>query len=246
MDLLIDVILRAGRSAVELSFFILLPVMIVMVSLMRLLEARGVLDWVVARITPALRPLGLTGLGGFAALQINFVSFAAPVATLAMMDQRGASSPPTTDQASSGPNCRPMAAIGIDTLAWAIASTIARVAARWRLEAPRWSIIARVATGAAKLTKLICRAAKPPRPVRPSGRRAGVRRATTQSSTPRASSRRISEIITIITGSRMKNESSTAERPARRMTSIRRSMGMEGGEDERRIIMARRPAHKPR
>ena len=29
MDLLIDVILRAGRSAVELSFFILLPVMIV-------------------------------------------------------------------------------------------------------------------------------------------------------------------------------------------------------------------------
>jgi hypothetical protein len=41
MDLLIDVILRAGRSAVELSFFILLPVMIVMLSLMRLLEARG-------------------------------------------------------------------------------------------------------------------------------------------------------------------------------------------------------------
>ena len=47
---------------------------------------------VFARLTPALRPLGLTGLGGFAALQINFVSFAAPVATLAMMDQRGASS----------------------------------------------------------------------------------------------------------------------------------------------------------
>jgi spore maturation protein SpmA len=52
MDLLIDVILRAGRSAVELSFFVLLPVMIVMLSLMRLLEARGVLDWVVARLTP--------------------------------------------------------------------------------------------------------------------------------------------------------------------------------------------------
>lgn len=92
MDLLIDVILRAGRSAVELSFFVLLPVMVVMLSLMRLLEARGVLDWVVARLAPVLRPLGLTGLGGFAALQINFVSFAAPVATLAMMDQRGASS----------------------------------------------------------------------------------------------------------------------------------------------------------
>ena len=74
MDLLIDVILRAGRSAVELSFFILLPVMIVMISLMRLLEARGVLDWVVARLTPALRPLGLTGLGGFAALSAPGVS----------------------------------------------------------------------------------------------------------------------------------------------------------------------------
>ena len=92
MDLLIDVILRAGRSAVELSFFVLLPVMIVMLSLMRMLEARGVLDWTVARIAPLLRPFGLTGLGVFAAVQINFVSFAAPVATLAMMDQRGTSS----------------------------------------------------------------------------------------------------------------------------------------------------------
>lgn len=36
MDILIDVILRAGRSAVELSLFVLLPVMIVMLSLMRL------------------------------------------------------------------------------------------------------------------------------------------------------------------------------------------------------------------
>ncbi|MEY2633344.1 MAG: hypothetical protein RIR00_1998 [Pseudomonadota bacterium] len=91
MDLLIDVILKAGRSAVELSLFILLPVMVVMLSLMRLLEARGVLDWLVRHLAPPLKPLGLTGLGVFAALQINFVSFAAPVATLAMMEQRGAS-----------------------------------------------------------------------------------------------------------------------------------------------------------
>ena len=91
MDILIDVILRAGRSAVELSLFVLLPVMVVMLSLMRLLEAKGVLDWVVTRLAPLLRPLGLTGLGVFAALQINFVSFAAPVATLAMMEQRGTS-----------------------------------------------------------------------------------------------------------------------------------------------------------
>lgn len=89
--MLIDLILTAGRSAVELSLFILLPVMVVMLSLMRLLEARGVLDWLVKRLAPLLKPLGLTGLGVLAALQINFVSFAAPVATLSVMEQRGAS-----------------------------------------------------------------------------------------------------------------------------------------------------------
>ena len=82
MDILIDIILKAGRSAVELSLFVLLPVMVVMLSLMRLLEARGILDRFVARLAPLLRPFGLNGLGVFAALQINFVSFAAPMATL--------------------------------------------------------------------------------------------------------------------------------------------------------------------
>ncbi len=91
MDILIDVILRAGRSAVELALFVLLPVMVVMLSLMRLLEARGVIDWLVARLAPLLRPIGLTGLGVFAALQISFVSFAGPIATLSMMSSRGAS-----------------------------------------------------------------------------------------------------------------------------------------------------------
>lgn len=87
----INLLLKAGRSAVELALFILLPTMVVMLSLMRLLEARGVLDWLVARLAVVLQPFGLTGLGVFAALQINFVSFAAPVATLAMMERRGAS-----------------------------------------------------------------------------------------------------------------------------------------------------------
>ena len=89
MDQLTQIILQAGRSAVELSLFVLLPIMVVMLSLMRLLEARGVLDWVVARLAPLLRPAGLTGLGVFAALQINLVSFAAPMATLTMMESRG-------------------------------------------------------------------------------------------------------------------------------------------------------------
>ncbi len=91
MNPISDVILPAGRSAVELSLFVLLPVMVVMLAIMRLLEAKGVLDWLVARLAPVLRPFGLTGLGVFAALQVNFVNFAAPVATLAMMETRGTS-----------------------------------------------------------------------------------------------------------------------------------------------------------
>lgn len=91
MDIITDIILRAGRSAVELALFVLLPVMVVMLSLMRLLEAKGILDRFVLALAPLLRPAGLTGLGVFAALQINFVSFAAPIATLTMMEGRGAS-----------------------------------------------------------------------------------------------------------------------------------------------------------
>jgi len=82
MESLIDAILRAGRSAVEVSLLVLLPMMVVMLSLMRLHEARGMLDWLVERRAPLLHPLGLTCLGVVAALQISFVSFAALVATM--------------------------------------------------------------------------------------------------------------------------------------------------------------------
>jgi spore maturation protein SpmB len=91
MEIIVEVILKGGRTAVEIALFVLLPVMIVMLTLMRLLEARGVLDWLVVRIAPAVKPFGLSGLGVFAALQMNFVSFVAPVATLTMMEQRAAS-----------------------------------------------------------------------------------------------------------------------------------------------------------
>ena len=57
-----DLILRSGRAAVEFALFILLPIMIVMLTMMRLLEAKGVLDRIVALVTPALRPLGVEWL----------------------------------------------------------------------------------------------------------------------------------------------------------------------------------------
>lgn len=88
---MMEIILSGGRAAIELALFVLLPVMVFMLCLMRLLEAKGVLDGLVSGLTPMLRPFGLTGLSTFAALQISFVSFAAPIATLTMMEQRGAS-----------------------------------------------------------------------------------------------------------------------------------------------------------
>ncbi|MCP4288878.1 MAG: nucleoside recognition family protein [Gammaproteobacteria bacterium] len=91
MASLAELILQSGRAAVELALFVLLPVMVVMLSLMRLMEARNILDRLVNFIAPALRPLGIPGLGVFAMIQVLFVSFAAPMATLAMMDRGGTS-----------------------------------------------------------------------------------------------------------------------------------------------------------
>lgn len=87
----IDIVIVAGRSAVELGLFVVLPIMIVMITLMRILESWGVLDRLVAIVSPLFKPFGLTGLGVFAMLQITFIGFAGPVATLAIMDRQGAS-----------------------------------------------------------------------------------------------------------------------------------------------------------
>jgi spore maturation protein SpmB len=142
MEILVEIILKAGRSAVELALFVLLPVMVVMLSLMRLLEARGVLDRIVARLAPVLKPVGLTGLGVFAALQINFVSFAAPMATLAMMAQRGASDRHIAATlamvfAMSQANAAlPMMTMGLDialTLGWSLIGGLAAAAATYYL-----------------------------------------------------------------------------------------------------------------
>lgn len=84
-------LLGAGRSAIEFTLFLMLPIMIVMLTIMRLLEAFGVLDWIVRKLAPIVAPFGLNGLGIFAALQVNFISSTAPVATLVMMERRGVS-----------------------------------------------------------------------------------------------------------------------------------------------------------
>lgn len=91
MQTLIDIILHAGHSAVDVALYTLLPIMVAMMILMRLLEVHGVLDKFIHYCAPVARPFGLTGLGILAMIQITFISFVAPLPTLALMEDRGVS-----------------------------------------------------------------------------------------------------------------------------------------------------------
>lgn len=87
----IGIIMSAGKSSVDVALYTLLPIMVVMLIIMKYLEVRGILDIIVRWLAPLLKPFGLTGMSAFALIQINFVSFAAPLATMAIMDKRGVS-----------------------------------------------------------------------------------------------------------------------------------------------------------
>jgi spore maturation protein SpmB len=89
MTAVVDILLQSGKSAIELALYILLPIMVVMMALMKLLEAKGVLAFVARILTPVLRPFGIPGIGVFAVLQSLLVSFAAPVSTLSIMEKDG-------------------------------------------------------------------------------------------------------------------------------------------------------------
>ena len=91
MERLVEVVLASGKSAVDLTLYVLLPVMVVMMAVMRLLEAKGILAFVARLLAPMLRPFGVPGVGVFAMLQMLLVSYAAPVATLAVMEKGGTS-----------------------------------------------------------------------------------------------------------------------------------------------------------
>jgi spore maturation protein SpmB len=128
-----EIILQSGKAGVELAFFVFLPVMVVMLTFMRLLEAKGVLDWITARLSPLLHPFGLPDLGIFALLQILFVSFAAPVATLAIMDRGGTSKRHIAASLAMVLSCAqanvvfPMSAIGLNGLATTLISAICAI-----------------------------------------------------------------------------------------------------------------------
>ncbi|MEL0611795.1 nucleoside recognition family protein [Marinomonas arenicola] len=89
MDQFISLVLVSGKAGLDMALYILLPMMVIMLAIMKLLDAKGVLSWLCDKIAPVTRLFGIPGLGVFAALKITFVSFAAPIATLSLMDKNG-------------------------------------------------------------------------------------------------------------------------------------------------------------
>lgn len=87
MQKIIELLLTSGETGINLALYILLPVMVVMMSFMRLLEEKGLLSRIAINLSPILILFGLPGLGVFAILQIIFVSFAAPLSTLKIMER---------------------------------------------------------------------------------------------------------------------------------------------------------------
>lgn len=91
MEEFIKIVLLSGRTALELALYVLLPVLVIMMAIMKVVEARGVLALVARLVQPLLRIFGVPGAGAFAILQLLFVSFAAPLATLTIMEKDGTS-----------------------------------------------------------------------------------------------------------------------------------------------------------
>ena len=91
MEQLVQLILQSGKTTVDLALYVLLPVLVIMMALMKLLEARGIVAGVSKLIAPLLNRFGIPGIGVFAALQLLLVGFAAPIASLRLMEEDGTS-----------------------------------------------------------------------------------------------------------------------------------------------------------
>ncbi|WPU21921.1 nucleoside recognition domain-containing protein [Cedecea neteri] len=88
---IIEIIMSSGKTSVDVALYTLIPVMVMMFIIMKYLEVKGALDAIARFLSPVLRPFGVSGLAVFTLIQLNFVSFAAPLAALAVMEKRGIS-----------------------------------------------------------------------------------------------------------------------------------------------------------
>lgn len=90
MQEFLKILFASGQKGFELAFFILMPIMVFMMAVMRVLDQTGVLRRAAILAAPFLLLFGIPGLGAFAIVQILFVSFAAPVSTFRLMEQDAA------------------------------------------------------------------------------------------------------------------------------------------------------------
>jgi spore maturation protein SpmB len=87
MQEIIQLMLDSGKTGIQLSLYILMPIMVIMMAFMNVLDKKNILNFIAKAFAPLLKVFGLPGLGVFAILQILFISFAAPIATLKIMDE---------------------------------------------------------------------------------------------------------------------------------------------------------------
>ncbi|ORU93629.1 MAG: nucleoside recognition family protein [Cycloclasticus sp. symbiont of Bathymodiolus heckerae] len=87
LEQLITLALDSGRAGLDMGLYILMPIMVIMLAIMKLLDAKGILSWVANKLAPITRIFGIPGLGVFAMIKILFVGFAAPIATFVIMDK---------------------------------------------------------------------------------------------------------------------------------------------------------------
>ncbi len=85
------IMLASGKAGLDLALYVLLPVLVLMMAIMKVIEARGILALVARTVQPLLRFFGIPGAGAFAIVQMLLVSFAAPLATLTIMEKDGTS-----------------------------------------------------------------------------------------------------------------------------------------------------------
>jgi spore maturation protein SpmB len=81
--------LTSGKTGLDLALYVLLPVLVIMMGIMKVVEARGILSLVARALRPVLQHFGIPGTGAFAIVQMLLVSFAAPLASLSIMERDG-------------------------------------------------------------------------------------------------------------------------------------------------------------
>ena len=62
MEKLVTTMLQSGKAGLDLALYVLLPVLVIMMAIMKVVEAKGLLALVARWMRPLLRLFGVPGL----------------------------------------------------------------------------------------------------------------------------------------------------------------------------------------